>query len=90
MRKIVHSFLSRERTILGTLFFLMTLFWLLLIFYFDGLVGLQLLAALLLVTTYFFWGVGSHYFDKTLHLKNVLEYLLISFIGFLIIAFLLI
>ncbi len=90
MSSLVHRFLSEDKGMLNLLFLLIMIFWLLLVFFFDGLFYPQLISIFLLTLTYFFWGVSSHYIDHTLHLKNVLEYLLISFIGFLILSFLLI
>ncbi len=70
------------------LFLLLMILWLLIFFYFDGVFQLQALAGFLLFSTYVFWGITIHWLDKTLHLKNVLEYILIGFIGFVIIVFL--
>ncbi len=90
MKSLVSQFFKKTSRLVDLLFLLVMVLWLLLFFYFSGVPEIQTIVALLFVISYFFWGVSTHYLENTLHLKNVLEYLLISFIGFVLITFLVI
>jgi len=52
-----------------------------LFFLFNANLNLQRLIIILTGLYYFIWGVGHHFAQKDLHLKVVLEYLLIAVIG---------
>ncbi|NOY15094.1 MAG: hypothetical protein GXP43_02650 [bacterium] len=62
-------------------------FWAGLFVWFAGISLVEISAAFLLTVTYFIWGVVYHLKHKTLHLKNVIEYFLMAFIGFILLAF---
>jgi len=57
-------------------------------FIFFKLPFLRIITSIIMGTTYFLWGVVTHYKDKTLHLSIVLEYLSISLISTIILIFL--
>jgi len=61
--------------------------WAVVFLYFAGVSFIQISSAFLLALTYFLWGVVYHLKHNTLHLRNVLEYLIMAFIGFVILSF---
>lgn len=52
--------------------------------YFSGQQTVQVAVVFLLALFYFFWGICHHVFKKDLHLKVVLEYLVISVLGLVV------
>ena len=46
---------------------------------------IQIGCVIVLSIAYFLWGIVHHYQDKTLYLKVIIEYLLIAFLGAILI-----
>lgn len=51
--------------------------------------GLQIAAALLTILLYIFWGIIHHLINHDLHVKIVVEYVLIGILGLTMIIFIL-
>lgn len=51
------------------------------LFSFSGLTAIRTLVGISLCLFYFLWGVGHHYLNHDLHLKIILEYLLVSLLA---------
>lgn len=66
------------------------LFFLVLLKVSDGLKSAQFFIIALFIGFYIFWGILHHIHDKSLHLKVVLEYILIGAIAFFLLQTLLI
>ena len=54
---------------------------------FLNLPALRLPIAILIGLSYFFWGIITHWHDKTLHVSLVLEYLSISLLATILLIF---
>ncbi len=53
-------------------------------FYLQRFPQAQIISAFLTASFYVFWGVIHHYLEGDLHLRVVMEYLAVAFLGFLI------